>query len=181
MYVQVLWKPWSTRKVAGLIIIIIIISIAKLQRALQKGNIIWFRGIGRKEGSKNSLFWGSWVLCMAFFPKKKKKEKNLKQSKHTKRKNQRIALLQVIIYYKNSAATQLFWLQPWWAERGRKAAKRGTFYALLTEEPRTKRLWEMVYLVLISEFSVTTWSTNCLKLISLSNHFPLQSSLPFCS
>lgn len=116
---------------------------------------------------------------MAFFLKKKKKErKNLKQSKHTKRKNQRVALLQIIIYYRNSAATQLFWLQPWWAESGRKAVKRGTFYALLTEEPRTRRLWEMVCLVLVWEFSVTTWSTNCLKLISLSSHFPLQSFYP---
>lgn len=55
-----------------------------------------------------------------------KKKKNLNNQNTQKGKEQRVTLLQVItIYYRNSSDAQFFCLQPWWAERGRKAAKRG--------------------------------------------------------
>lgn len=125
-----------------------------------------------RRSSKNPLFWGGWVLCTSFFPGKK----NLNNQNTEKRKEQRVTLLQVItIYYRNSSDAQFFWLQPWWAERGRRRQRGGIFCALLAVDPRTKWLWEIMCLSPISAFLVTTWSTNCLKLIFLSNHVPLQS------
>lgn len=61
---------------------------------------------------------------------------------------------------------------------GGRQQREDIFCALLAEEPRTKWLWEMMCLSPISEFSVTTWSTNCLRLIFLSIHFPRQSFGP---
>lgn len=103
---KVLWKAWSSREVAGLLIIIIIISITKLGRASQKGNATWLRGVGRKEKFKESfVFGGGWGFCTSFFLGKKKP---LNNQNTQKRKEQRVTLLQVIIYYRNSSTAQLF-------------------------------------------------------------------------
>ena len=120
-----------------------------------------------------------------------KEKKNLNNQNTEKRKEQRATLLQVItIYYRNSSAAQLFWLQPWWAERGRKAVKRGHLLCFVSWRTKTQvtlgndgplsHLWvfcdHLKYQLSQTHFPLQSFSS---LIMSLSNHLPLQSSLPF--
>lgn len=121
---------------------------------------------GERKSSKNPLFWGGWVLCKSFFLEKK----NLNNQNTEKRKEQRVTLLQVItIYYRNSSDTQ-FWLQPWWAERRRQAAKRG--HLLCSVSWSTKDQVPLGNDVLLSHLWVFG---DHFKYQLSQTHFPLQS------
>ena len=114
-----------------------------------------------------------------------KEKKNLNNQNTEKRKEQRATLLQVItIYYRNSSAAQLFWLQPWWAERGRKAVKRGHLLCFVSWRTKTQvtlgndvplsHLWvfcdHLKYQLSQTHFPLQSFSS---LIMSLSNHLPL--------
>ena len=100
-----------------------------------------------------------------------KEKKNLNNQNTEKRKEQRATLLQVItIYYRNSSAAQLFWLQPWWAERGRKAVKRGHLLCFVSWRTKTQ-------VTLGNDVPLSRLWVFCdhLKYQLSQTHFPLQS------
>lgn len=119
-----------------------------------------------RRSSKNPLFWCGWILCLSFVLKKFK-QPNIENEGIGSHSSSYYHLLQKLISHSALLIAAVVG-----RERGRQQ-REGIFCALLTKETGTKWLWKMMCFSPISEFSVATWSTNCLKLMSVHNHFNL--------